>query len=190
MTQQDRLERHLQQLLGRQCPSPHEIGEFELGLLSSVEMQTIQTHVDDCPHCQQEIGDLRLFLVNAEPPLFDLLADRVIEWAQGLFQGGQAALAGVRGTESRVRTFEVGDLLLSITIQERPDGLRDVLALIMRADGEQVESGKVILVLEGEADRVATVDAGGNVVLTGIPSRGCDLVVEAEGQRVRIYGIS
>lgn len=191
MTQQNRLERHLQELLGRQCPSPHDLGEFELGLLASVEMQTIQSHVDDCPHCQQELRELRQFLVHAEPPLVAVVADWVVEWARGLMQGGgQVALAGVRGAESRVRTFQVGDLLLSITLQERPDGLRDLLALVMRADGEQVESGKVTLVQEGETDRIAPVDTDGNAILTGIPSCGCDLIIEAEGQRVRIYGVS
>lgn len=190
MRQQIRLERHLLNVLGRQCPSPHDLGEFELKLLGSVEMMTIQSHVDDCPHCQHELQELRHFLIHAEPPLIAAVADWIVEWAQGLMQGRQAGLAGVRGAEGRVRTFQVGELLLSITLQERPDGLRDVLALIMRADGEQVESGKMTLVLEGEADRVAAVDDGGNAVLTGIPPHGCDLVIEAEGQRVRIYGIS
>ncbi|HLO03039.1 MAG TPA: hypothetical protein VK191_08030 [Symbiobacteriaceae bacterium] len=188
---QNRLERHLQEVLGRRCPSPHDLGEFELGLLASVEMQTIQGHVADCPHCQHELAELRQFLVNAEPPVLAVVADWIVEWAQGLMHGGgQAGLAGVRGADGRVRTFQVGDLLLSITLQERPDGLRDVLALVMRADGDQVETGKVTLVLEDEADRVAGVDTGGNAVLTGIPSHGCDLVIEAEGQRVRIYGVS
>lgn len=190
MTQQIRLERHLQNLLGRQCPSPHDLGEFELGLLGSALMKTIQSHVDDCPHCQQELKELRYFLVHAEPPLIAVVTDWVVEWAQGLMQGGQAGLAGVRGTEGRVRTFQVGELLISLTLQERPDGMRDVLALIMRTDGEQVESGKVTLLLDGEADRSVSVDVGGNAVLSGIPARGCDLVIEAEGQRVRLYGVS
>lgn len=187
---QNRLERRLAAILGRQCPPPHDLGEFELGLLASVEMESIRSHVDTCPHCRQELKELRQFLVNAEPPLLAVVTDWVVDWAQGLMSGGQAALAGIRGSEGRVRTFQVGELLLSITLQERPDGLRDVLALIMREDGEQIESGKVTLLLEGEPDRSVSVDAGGNAVLTGIPAHGCDLVIEAEGQRVRIYGVN
>lgn len=188
---QDRLERHLQKALWRQCPSPHDLGEFELGLLALTEMDSIGNHVNGCPHCQSELKELREFLVTAEPLGLAAVAEWVVEWAEGLFSGsGQLGFAGVRGAGGRARTFQVGELLLSITLQDRPDGLRDVLALIMRADGEQVQSGKVTLLLEGEPDRITSVDAGGNVVLTGIPARGCDLVIEADDQRIRLYGVN
>jgi hypothetical protein len=187
----NQLERHLKDVLKRQCPSPHHLGEFELGLLAPSEMQALRNHVDDCLHCQDELRELRQFLSATEPSVFTVLADWIGDWAQGFMQGGaQAGLAGVRGAEGRVRTFEIGDLLLSITLQERPDGLRDVLSLIMRANGDQIDAGRVTLFLEGQAERTVYVDAGGNAVLTGIPARGCDLVIEAEGQRIRIYGVN
>lgn len=188
---QNRLERHLRNALASQCPHPHELGEFELGLLASVEMESIRGHVKTCLHCQRELKDLREFLVNAEPPVLVTAAEWVLDWAKDLFSGGgQFGLAGARGAGGRARTFQVGELVISITLQDRPDGLRDVLALVMRADGEQVQSGKVTLILEGETDRITAVDAGGNAVLTGIPASGCDLVIEAESQRIRLYGVN
>jgi hypothetical protein len=134
---------------------------------------------------------LQTFLAIAEPSPTAALVERVVEWGKNLLGGaGQGALAGVRGPAGRARTFEIGELWVSVTFQERPDGLKDLLALVMRADGAPVLAGTVSLLLEGDVDRTVSVDAGGNAVLTAVPARGCDLVIEAEGERIRIRGVS
>lgn len=185
--QQNQLERRLKAVLQRECPPPQDLGEYDMELLPPPAMAAIKEHLQGCPHCQAELQLLRTFLETAEPSL----VERVVEWGKDLFSGaGRGALAGVRGPAGRARTFEVGELWISVTFQERPDGLRDLLALVMRADGAPVQDGTVTLLLEGEADRTVGVDAGGNAVLTAVPTRGCDLVIEVEGERIRIRGVS
>jgi hypothetical protein len=189
--QQNRLERQLKAVLQRECPPPHDLGEYDMGLLPPSAMMVIDEHVRSCPHCQAELQVLHQFLQSAEPTAVTALIERVVEWGKDLLSGaGHGALAGVRGPAGRARTFEIGELWISITFQERPDGLRDLLALVMRTDGASVQAGTVTLLLEGKDDRTVSVDAGGNAVLTAVPTRGCDLVIEAEGERIRIRGVS
>lgn len=47
------------------CPSPAQLGEHHLGLLSPAESDAIIAHLDECPQCAAELRDLRDFLADA-----------------------------------------------------------------------------------------------------------------------------
>jgi anti-sigma factor ChrR (cupin superfamily) len=58
-----KLENQLGKLLYRAfCPEPLELGEYQLGMLSSQQANKIQTHLAECPYCRAELAQLRSFL--------------------------------------------------------------------------------------------------------------------------------
>ena len=49
------------------CPTPHELGEYHLGLLPPGQAAAIAQHLADCPHCTQEMAHLRVFMASRAP---------------------------------------------------------------------------------------------------------------------------
>ena len=55
--------RELTALLFRQiCPTSDELGDYHFGWLSTAEMHTLAQHLAICPHCSQELRQMRQFL--------------------------------------------------------------------------------------------------------------------------------
>jgi anti-sigma factor ChrR (cupin superfamily) len=58
-----KLENQLSKVLYRAfCPETLELGEYQLGMLSSKQANKIQTHLAECPHCRAELAQLKSFL--------------------------------------------------------------------------------------------------------------------------------
>ena len=49
-------------LFRRDCPDSIQIGRYQLGLLDRQEAQTVERHLERCPHCRAETTDLEEFL--------------------------------------------------------------------------------------------------------------------------------
>ena len=65
----DRLQKDLAARLYRlSCPTPEELGDFHLGLLRGEQADAIRVHLRTCPHCQEEIRQLRTYLSELVPP--------------------------------------------------------------------------------------------------------------------------
>ena len=56
-------ERRLRRALGcLNCPSAHQLGEYELGLLPAWLASAVAAHLGDCPACLDEVRALRAAL--------------------------------------------------------------------------------------------------------------------------------
>lgn len=50
------------------CPSADMLADFHMNLLSGSDRDRVAKHIDVCPHCQSEIGNLRAFLESDSQP--------------------------------------------------------------------------------------------------------------------------
>ncbi len=133
----DSLEQKLTQILYRHdCPDPLTLGEYHLALLDPAEKRAMQEHVGLCPHCRREVAQLAGFLAATAPapaaePAPTLLEKVKVFLVDLLAPDDSAAGAPVLAwrdqenglqeqTEFRVR--RVGDFLVSLTLQPRPEG--------------------------------------------------------------------
>lgn len=66
LNQMKQFESSLRQRLKRfDCPSPQQLGDYQLGLLEADEAEAIQRHLEQCPRCKAELAMLIQFLEQA-----------------------------------------------------------------------------------------------------------------------------
>jgi hypothetical protein len=59
-------------LYRRECPPVHMLGEYELNLLPPDVFEGVKAHVHECPLCQQELNELREFMMMPDVPAIDV----------------------------------------------------------------------------------------------------------------------
>ena len=165
-----RLQHRLRIRLDRfDCPSPHELGDYELGLLGALERTQVAAHVLDCPHCAAELRTLRDFLAeDLAPPNLGVIerVRRVV--ATLLTPPPNPALAGLRGTaDVTTQTYRAGDLTVSLTTGPGTDRQRrtaSLAGLIWSEDpaAEGRLAGTVALIAADGGRRTTQIDDLGN----------------------------
>jgi hypothetical protein len=190
----DLVERKLQASLQSRCPTPHEIGEYQMALLATDQMTMVGAHVNTCPHCQAELKQLTAFLADESPSLGDQLEsirEVVVEWGRSILspQPGMA-LAGIRGGQGRAQTFTAAHLWLAVTVQEAENGRKNLLALVTREDGYPLEHGTAWLSQENRLFSGGRIDNAGNLVIADLEPGDYDLGIQCDGTRVWVRGVS
>ncbi len=148
------------------CPSPHTIGEYELGLLADAERARVAQHLLECPLCTDELRTLRQFLATDTTPQPSPL-DRLRRVVATLWEPPrQAAYAGLRGAEdAAARVYRAGSTTL--TISPTPSGRRGQVALVglIWDEGESTGAptpGEAQLIAPTGATRSVPIDELGN----------------------------
>jgi hypothetical protein len=114
------------------CPTPHELGEYHLGLLPAAQATTVAQHLGGCPHCTREVARLEAYLEPApaiEParapgPLAQVREQVRVVVAQLLGAGQAPALAGVRGEDQASSHYQTDGVEVVIGVQpdaEQPE---------------------------------------------------------------------
>lgn len=169
-----KLENQLSNALYRAfCPEPNELGEYQLGLLTTPRAQEIQAHLAECPHCRTELAQLRSFLKSVEPDLETSLVERVRVWLAELLPPGTAggpapALAfGLRGDDSGVHFYQAGEAQITLEVQDDPNapGRKILVGLIL---GSEAAGLQAHLWRQDQAIQSAEVDELGNFTLSGL----------------------
>lgn len=63
------IDQWLQRKLRRwNCPTPDQLADFQMRLLSEAEARLTADHIATCPRCQQELADLSSFLERDDEP--------------------------------------------------------------------------------------------------------------------------
>lgn len=181
------------------CPSPLELGEYQLDKLPQQERVAIARHIRDCAYCRAEVRQLETYLKDLAfaqdaPDTSPTNPVRILV-ARLLSGGGarpvqQPALAplwaGVRGSETEARIYQVDDILITIDIQEDPrDPTRKVLmGLIIGVELIEMEAH---LWQQDQHIRNAAVEEGGNFIFPGVEPgryelsiRGRDIVINIQ----------
>jgi len=164
-----------------ECPSALELGEYELGLLSSQRSGEIAAHLQHCPSCARELATLQTYLQATETapapaPLTDLgdkiktvIATLVQDFGAALSGPGRLspAMAGVRGNEAAPQIYQAGEYQLALQLQEDPEK-PDKRALYGLLIGDNPGAFEVQLWQAEEVVAHAQVDEYGNFTITEI----------------------
>lgn len=116
-------------LFRTECPTPLELGEWHLNLVDANRAQAIRSHLDICPHCEEELAAITAVVSK---PLFQdapamrgrSLLKRIIMKLEALVgdAAGQMAFAPAMRGNSWSVCYAGGDYLLSLTRQQTISG--------------------------------------------------------------------
>ncbi|MFN8489798.1 MAG: hypothetical protein U0350_19590 [Caldilineaceae bacterium] len=170
------------QLYRAECPSSLELGEYQLNLLPTARVATIEQHLKTCLHCVREIQTLQTFLADldaaaapvAQPtslgqsfglPLKRFIAKLVNISASGSGPSGlNPALAGLRGEQAEQHIYEVNGVQIVIEVQTEPERPGDKILLGLMLGLDAAETFEAQLEQTGQARLTAPVDELGNFV--------------------------
>jgi hypothetical protein len=190
------------QLYRAACPATLELGEYELGLLPSAQMFTIQQHVAECPHCTRELLQLQNYLtalaptLEVNPPsvitervrvLIAHLADSIAGMAP--LGGAAPALAGLRGEPAQQYVYEAEHVQVILEVQ--PDlghaDRKEILGLILGLENAQPLEAH----LWQTDQRLATVtiDELGNFVFSALQPGPYELILSSADLEIHIQDV-
>jgi hypothetical protein len=187
-----KLENQLSNVLYRAfCPEPNELGEYQLGLLTTPRAQEIQAHLAECLHCRTELAQLQSFLKSVEPDLETSLVERVRVWLAERLPSGTAggltpALAfGLRGDETGVHFYQAGEAQITLEIQDDPGapGRKTLVGLVL---GEEVAGLQAHLWRQDQAIQSAEVDELGNFTLNGLEPGKYEIFLSSPDVEIQI----
>jgi hypothetical protein len=181
------------------CPSPLELGEYHLGLLSRDRATTVARHLADCPHCAREVVLLKDYLAKLTSELeFDLwqqikvLVAQLVRVGQDIARSGSPTLVpayrGGRGEEKGPRLYQAEDIQVSIEIQddvERQDR-KVLLGLVTEMDTHEL---KAHLWQAEQLVTTASVDDLGNFVIADLTPGNYELILSNSGVELHIQSL-
>ena len=180
-----------------QCPTPLELGEYHLRLISSESRQLIKAHLTDCLHCTRELDGLKGYLDQVQPDIditpierLKIIVAKVLGSLEGSSQGSLApAVVGVRGTASSATMYEAGELQLNIELQKDPDqpGKGNLLGLAL---GTDVQNLVAQLYLDGEEIASSKLDELGNFHFQDLPTGAYALILKGPETEIHIPKIA
>ena len=123
------------------CPTPVELGDYQLGLLPIEQKRSVAAHLVECPHCASEYAQLKTYLSELAPSAETGLLDRARVLVARLVDGGKDALqprtgglapafAMLRGDMQGPITLEADGILIMLVAQPAEDALSTVLGQI------------------------------------------------------------
>jgi len=180
-------ERRLKQAMYRfACPSPHDLGEYELDLVPPETRTQIAGHVLRCPRCAEDLRHLRTLQADAalQPAPQPSAADsvrQVVRIVATLFEPPLRPAVGFRGAEATPsRTYRADGTTL--TIATEPGVTRDqvtVIGLIDQSEAPVDLAGSAArLIAPSGATFIAEIDALRNVVFEDVPQGVYQLELE------------
>lgn len=154
------------------CPSPHQIGEYGLGLVDPEQHQQLAAHIVDCPRCAEELATMRAFLVDS--CAFEPRSSRnpLAVIAELLRPGPQLALAGLRGSDDdHDLTYQAGEVTITVGpgLGSRV-GRWSVVGLVLseRGELESDEAVEIQLTLADATVATTSIDDLGNFVFDDV----------------------
>lgn len=177
------------------CPTTTELGDYHLHLMTGSQKDTVQHHVQSCPHCQAELSQLQAYLTDLAPDVEHSLSERIQIWIARLIPAGtmggglpQPALA-LRGQDDGPLVYEAGDAQLTLEVQDDPEkaGARTILGLLIG-----VEPLETAAHLWQDAQKVAEVlvDEFGNFVIVGLAPDSYELIVSGPDFEIHLQELA
>jgi hypothetical protein len=171
------------------CPSPLELGEYDLDLLPPATRIAIAQHTLECDECTAELATLRTFL-STDPPVVPSFVERARRVLARLVSSPQGAVAlGLRNSEAASSTiFRVEDVSISLI---RGPGEDEVTGMVARdvTGPETLVDADVYLIDADGARRVATIGAAGEFSIAPIPTGSFELELRLPDRVVVIPGV-
>ena len=153
-----RLMRHLYRW---DCPTTEWLGDYHLGLLSDAATELVTLHLAQCPHCQSELAQLRLYLAS-EPDSPSLVARR-LRTAPGVGEilarlMPPAPATALRGAALEPIMAEAGDQFVVLNPQPRPDGRVEVIGQMVAPEPVRWQGALVVVRQNDAVQAITTLD--------------------------------
>lgn len=152
------------------CPPPEALGEYQLGMLATEQRVSVARHLMSCPHCRQELEQLKNYLSELAPaaptsPLEQvkvLVARLVGQGEAGETAAGSpefaAAYAALRGGSEGPITMEADGVLIVLDPEPGREGSVTIQGQVAADDQERWTGAQVEAHQEGEVRMTTTVD--------------------------------
>ena len=164
-------QRALRQRLRRfDCPSPHTLGEYQLGVLPAEEGRLIAAHGASCPRCADELRVLRSFLASEPEPSLGL-TDRVRRIVARLVAAPLGPVGvGLRGA-GQSQTYRAEGLGVALTATTARRGRGAFVGLVWLEERGRAELGGVATLVGSDGQsRQAPIDGQGNFAFEDLPA--------------------
>ncbi len=122
-----------EQLYRSTCPTPMELGDYHLELLSEPQVLVVAQHVRECPLCRREVVELEDFLGDLAPTENSLLGRAKVLIARlvgGNTGESSPAFAALRGEAKGPMTFAADGIVIVLDLQLDNDGQRIILGQV------------------------------------------------------------
>jgi hypothetical protein len=122
------------------CPSPLELGEYHLRILSAPQMLLIAQHVRECPHCQREVAQLETYLSDLGPHTWQSLSGTIrviIARLVDAAEDGSPLLVPLRGQQKGPITLEADGIVITLDLQPTLDERLSILGQVAADDQDQ-----------------------------------------------------
>lgn len=177
------------------CPDSIELGEFHLGMLSKKNSQAVIKHLEECPHCRQELADMQKFLgedVRAiEPGMADKIKVFVAQLVPDVQKGfaGQTPAYALRGEEQDILIYEADRVRVTLDIQEASDNKshKSIFGLVT---GLQPQGYQVNLIQDGKIIKHTQVDEIGNFIISMASLGEYQLVIRGTELEIQINDLT
>jgi hypothetical protein len=173
------------------CPSPDELGEYNLKLLPAERAVAVTQHLPLCAHCRQEVTQLQAYLADLAPELEYSLRERAQIWIARLLPQGHSSgfspgpALVFRGEDEGPRTYEAGGVQLHVDVQDDParPGHKSVVGLVIGAPETAVS---VQLWQTSQLVQETSLDEWGNFTLAGIIPGSYDLILSSQTVEIHV----
>jgi hypothetical protein len=179
------------------CPPSVDLGEYHLKMLSDEQTEAIQQHLVTCPHCTQELAQLKNYLSELAPDLEYTFQERAkIFIARMLPNGLEGGLVGaptpafaLRGETDGPLMFEAGSYQLTLEIQDDPanPGMKTILGLVI---GGADPLRRVELWQNGRSIQQTTIDEMGNFVFSAVQSGSYELILSQLAAEIHVQAFT
>lgn len=156
------------------CPAPLELGEYELGLLEAPRRVAVAAHLDECPHCAEELEGLTAALQAAvRPPATTGGLRRIVMRLAGALDGlGSLTPAPALRGADQVDCYIGEDFMLSLARREVAEGI-ELTGTLLASEGE----GRATLRQVEEVVYEAPLSSAATFSFQTVPPGHYDLVV-------------
>lgn len=143
------------------CPTPMELGDYQLGYLMAPQELSIAQHLRECPLCRREVATLEGFLngPDRDSGVFETAKVLIAKLINASSEDGLARAApALRGETKGPLTFEADGIVIVLDIQPAKEGTASIFGQVAADDQEQWTGALVELRQDSRLEFSAAVD--------------------------------
>jgi|SRR5690349_637653 len=154
---------HLQNGLRRQlyrsnCPTPMELGEFQLDYLTGAQELVVARHLQECLLCKREVEIMERLLADLAPETSLLGAVKVLIARLVGAQAENGLAPALRGEGKGPLTFDAGGTVIVLDVQPAREGRVRILGQVAADDQDKWTDALVEIRQDGRLQISTVVD--------------------------------
>ena len=177
------------------CPDSIELGEFHLGMLSKKKSQAVIQHLEECPHCRQELAGMQAFMGEDVPTTEAGIAEKIKVFVAQLVYDVQRGMTSrppayaLRGEEQDFLEYEADQVRVTLDFQEDPEhkSYKRIFGLVT---GLQSQGCLVNLIQDGNIIKHTQVDEIGNFIISRASPGEYQLVIRGTEFEIQINDLT